>query len=191
MTLPTAYLAPISWYRAFLHADKAEAEVLESFPKQTLRNRCMIAGTNGVQTLSIPVEHCESKQLTRDVRIAYREPWQHRHWMALVSAYRHTPFFDYMADDFAPFYEKRTTFLVDFNMALHGVVCKWLQTDKTLALGSKWSGDKNLDRYFEQQSPLPPYYQIFAAKTGFAENLSIIDLIANIGTEAGEYLSKA
>lgn len=190
MPLPTAYLAPISWYAHFLADPAPEIEVMESFPKQTLRNRCTIAGANGTQTLTVPVRRSETKQLTRDTRIAYREPWQHQHFMALTSAYQHTPFFPFLADDLLPIYSKQFTFLIDFNMQLHDIISKWLQTDRQLSTTEQWSEDKNLDRFFYLNTPQPQYYQIFAHKNGFCRNLSIIDLIANIGTEANAYLNK-
>jgi len=35
---------------------------------------------------------------------------------------------------------------------------------------------------------LPPYTQVFENKSGFLPDLSIIDLLFNLGPEAGEYL---
>ena len=116
--LPTAYLGPQSYYRALLQTDEAEIEAWESFPKRTYRNRCRIAGVNGVQTLTIPVEKCDSKQWTKDVKIVYRQPWQQQHWMAMRSAYEHTPYFEYLEDRFRPYYEREVKYLLDWNMML-------------------------------------------------------------------------
>jgi hypothetical protein len=41
-----------------------------------------------------------------------------------VSAYKRTPYFDYYADFFRPFYEKETKFLVDLNEGLHEVIVR-------------------------------------------------------------------
>ncbi len=205
--LPTAYLGPISYYQALYAATSPQGgirgglvEAWESFPKQTLRNRCRIAGANGVQILSIPVRKSESKQFTKDVQISYQAAWQHQHWHALRSAYEHTPFFAYYADYFRPFYEKKYTYLLDLNMELHNVVMSLLHntvpTDNKLSpprgswrgLTDTWSGDKNLDRYFIGTTV--PYHQIFADKHGFQENLSIVDLLFNLGTEALDYVQR-
>jgi hypothetical protein len=51
----------------------------------------------------------------RDMRIDYSKRWQHQHWEAIRSAYRSTPYFDYVADRIAPFYEREWRFLVDYN----------------------------------------------------------------------------
>ena len=139
MILPTTYMGSVEWYRQFLANPSAvQIEVMESFPKQTYRNRCTItvpgngnrvseignreSGIGERLTLSVPVKRADSKQLTRDVEISYQQRWQHQHWIALTSAYKRTPYFDYYADFFRPFYEKETKFLVDLNESLHEVI---------------------------------------------------------------------
>ena len=147
MVLPTTYMGSVEWYRRFLANPSAvQIEVMESFPKQTYRNRCTISQAIGrkgdeakgerreakgweLLTLSVPVKRADSKQLTRDVEISYQQKWQHQHWIALVSAYKRTPYFDYYADFFRPFYEKETKFLVDFNEGLHEVIVDLLNNN--------------------------------------------------------------
>ena len=125
MVLPTTYMGSVEWYRLFLaNPSDVQIEVMESFPKQTYRNRCTITTPDGPLTLSIPVKRADSKQLTRDVEISYQQRWQHQHWIALTSAYKRTPYFDYYADFFRPFYEKETKFLVDFNEKIHEVIVR-------------------------------------------------------------------
>jgi hypothetical protein len=139
MILPTTYMGSVEWYRQFLANPSAvQIEVMESFPKQTYRNRCTITVPHDSQsncqspianrlTLTVPVKRADSKQLTRDVEISYQQRWQHQHWIALVSAYKRTPYFDYYADFFRPFYEQETRFLVDFNEKIHEVILALVQ----------------------------------------------------------------
>lgn len=190
LILPTSYLAPVSWYKAYL-SEEAQIEVFESFPRSTMRNRCVITGTNGCQTLTVPVCKAQSKQLTRDVQVSYQSNWQHQHWQALVSAYRHTPYFDYFADIFEPLYQVRTRFLVDLNANFNEVVLRLLNKSDLLSYTptADWQGDTDLDRYFLPSKPQREYYQIFADKQGFTANLSIVDLLFNMGTEAEIYIS--
>ena len=123
MILPIAYLAPQDWYRAYLiKHEEVEIEGLESFEKQTFRNRCLITTPDGPLTMSVPVKKVEHKQLTRDIEISYQTRWQHQHWISLVSAYKHTPFFDYYAEFFRPWYEKEIRFLWDLNNGLHETI---------------------------------------------------------------------
>ena len=132
-------MGPVEWYRQFLANPSAvQIEVMESFPKQTYRNRCTITVPHDSQsncqspianclTLTVPVKRADSKQFTRDVEISYQKRWQHQHWIALVSAYKRTPYFDYYADFFRPFYEQETRFLVDFNEKIHDVIVALVQ----------------------------------------------------------------
>lgn len=127
IVLPTAYLAPQAWYEAFLKTDTVQIEVQESFVKQTYRNRCLIHDAQGNEIiLTVPVMKVEHKQLTRDVQISYQQHWQHQHWMALRSAYGKSPYWDYYADFFAPYYERETKWLVDLNEGLHDVIVRLL-----------------------------------------------------------------
>ena len=129
--LPTTYIGSIEWYRRYLTNPSAvQIEVMESFPKQTYRNRCTIATPDGPLTLTVPVKRVDSKQFTRDVEISYQKRWQHQHWIALVSAYKRTPYFDYYADFFRPFYEQETRFLVDLNEGLHEVIVHLMANDE-------------------------------------------------------------
>ena len=154
MVLPIAYLAPRDWYKAYLvHPEEVEMEGLESFEKQTFRNRCLISTPDGPLTLSVPVKKVEHKQLTRDIEISYQSHWQHQHWISLVSAYKHTPFFDYYAEYFKPFYEKEYRFLWDFNSEIHEVIMALLLNSSKPVAGfaykatSDWRGEE-LNHYF-------------------------------------------
>ena len=143
--LPTTYRGSAEWYRQFLaNPSVVQIEVMESFPKQTYRNRCTITTPDSSLTLSVPVKRADSKQLTRDVEISYQQRWQHQHWIALMSAYKRTPYFDYYADFFRPFFEKETRFLVDLNQGLHEVITQLIQNSEckihNLAFTTDWQG---------------------------------------------------
>ncbi|MDD3064102.1 MAG: WbqC family protein, partial [Massilibacteroides sp.] len=110
--LSTTYLGPIQYYCKLLQFPNVEIEREENFVKQTYRNRCVIAAANGPLILSVPTEKPETiKCRTKDIRISDHGNWRHLHWNALVSAYSTSPFFIYYQDDFAPFFEKKFTFL--------------------------------------------------------------------------------
>ena len=111
--LSTTYFGPVQWYQKLHRAEHVIIEQWESFQKQTYRNRCLIATTNGVQALTVPVE--KSAECIKDLRISDHGNWRHLHWNALQSAYGESPFFEYYQDDIRPFFEKRWTFLLDFN----------------------------------------------------------------------------
>ena len=193
----TAYLPPLSYFSALLHAENVWLEACENYVKQSYRNRCRIAATNGIETLSIPVESRNGQKAPiRDVRISSHGNWQLTHWRAITSAYRNSPFFEYFEDDFRPFYEKRWTFLWDYNLDLLTLVLKLLDAQPKIQLTEKYDAnplDSNDLREIIHPKKEPvfiskPYYQVFKNKHGFLTDLSIIDLIFNMGNEAILYL---
>lgn len=117
--LGTAYLPPVEYLAWVARSERVLVEQEDTYVKQTYRNRCLIATAAGVQTLTVPVEKPNGTHtLTRDLRLSDHGNWRHLHWQALQSAYSSSPFFAYYADEFAPFYEQRHRFLLDFNEAL-------------------------------------------------------------------------
>ena len=178
--LPCCYLAPISHYSAYYCADEVRLEVCDHFTKQTLRNRCWIDSPNGPLALTIPIVKTEGKTMMKDIRISDHGNWRHQHWIALESSYRQSPFFEYYADDFAPFYEKKWEFLADFNEELMALVASLLDIQKPVTRTSSYEGNA-FERLpnFEAR----PYYQVFAQKHGFLPDLSIVDLLFNQGPE--------
>jgi len=179
--LPTTYLGPKAWYEAYFAAkDEVEIEVQESFVKQTYRNRCLIHDAQGHEVvLTVPVLKVEHKQLTQDVQISYQQHWQHQHWMALRSAYGKTPYWDYYADFFAPFYERETRWLVDLNDRLHDVIVSLMANRPPFGLKDKRPlslKEKSLIRHTERymQADLEQYW---------GDGTSIMDELMEFGPE--------
>ncbi|MBO4821521.1 MAG: WbqC family protein [Prevotella sp.] len=124
--LSTTYFGPVQWYQKLHRYDTVWLERHDSFIKQTYRNRCVIAATHGPLTLTVPVVHDGTSPLTRDMRISDHGEWRRLHWNAIRSAYGESPFFEFYADDLAPFFERRWEFLVDFNEAIMEKICELL-----------------------------------------------------------------
>ena len=123
--LSTTYFGPVQWYQKLYHADDVQIEACESFQKQTYRNRCLIATTQGVQALTVPVR-IEGSSLITNSRISDHGNWRHLHWNALKSAYGESPFFEYYEDDLRPFFLPDWEFLFDFNEAIRQKMCELL-----------------------------------------------------------------
>ena len=144
--LQTTYFGPIQWYQKLYRYDQTLIEQYDSYQKQTYRNRCVIATANGLQTLTVPVEHSVNSQelsanspKVKDLRISDHNQWRRIHWNALQSAYSESPFFDYYADDIRPFFEKRYEFLIDFNEAIRQTVCDLLDIHPNVSYTSDFS----------------------------------------------------
>lgn len=195
--LSSAYLAPVQYYTKLLQCKgNAYIEAYDSYTKQTYRNRCVIVDANGPLALTIPTEKtAEGKCLMRDIRISDHGNWRHRHWNALEAAYRHTPFFLYYEDDFRPFYEQKIESLYDFNMGLTRLVCQLIGIDTPLLPTTEYEGASCLTdlrecihpkQAWEADKEFVPkeYYQVFKDKHGFIANMSIVDLLFNMGPES-------
>ena len=205
--LTTAYLAPIQYYSKLLNSNSIFIEKQDNYVKQTYRNRCTILSANGSMPLSIPVEHNKTeKSLSKDIRIADHGNWQHLHWNAIISAYNSTPFFEYYKDDFLPFYERKYKYLYDLNEELRTMICGLIgidsiNTNHTDVYKKELSeSDTDLREVIHPKKDSlalddnfisMPYYQVFASRFGFVENLSIIDLLFNMGNESLIVLSKS
>ena len=191
--LPCCYLAPVSHYCAYYRAEDVRLEVCDHFVKQTFRNRCWIDSPNGALALTVPVVKTGAKTPMRDIRISDHGNWRHQHWIALESSYRQSPFFEYYADDFAHFYEERDGFLMDFNLRLHGVISELLGLEREIKIidnGHKATDFIDLRNIAEPKAVADvkdytahQYYQVFAQRNGFIPNLSIVDLLFNMGPE--------
>ena len=194
--LSTTYFGPIQWYQKLYRAERVVMEQWESFQKQTYRNRCLIATTQGIQALAVPVVRGETS-LMKDIRISDHGNWRHLHWNALQSAYGESPFFDYYQDDIRPFYEQRWTYLLDFNEAIRARMCELIDITPEVTLSKVFNAKANDDfrEAINPKHPAPdpdfipkPYYQVYKQKYGFLPNWSSHDLLMNMGPESIFYL---
>jgi hypothetical protein len=200
--LSTTYFGPVQWYQKLHRTETCYIEKFDSFIKQTFRNRCIIATSSGTQVLTVPVERTTETPgamvTMKDVRISDHGNWRHLHWNALCSAYGDSPFFEYYADDLRPFFEQRWERLYDYNMALTQKMCELLDIQPRLLPTEYYQHEIDMPDFREvirPKHPLAdpdfqphPYYQVFACRHGFQPNLSILDLLFNMGPESVFFL---
>lgn len=195
IVLSTTYLGPVSYYCKLLAYSEVFIEQHEHYLKQTYRNRCMIAGPGGRQVLTIPIiRNDPSHAEVRDIEISDHGNWSHQHWQALLTAYDNSPYFEYYADDIRTFYEKKWKFLLDFNEALREKIDELIGIQSKIKLSNHYFQSNEADDYRNLISPKSiitdplfnsvQYYQVFEQKYGFISNLSIVDLLFNMGPES-------
>jgi hypothetical protein len=200
--LQTTYFGPVQWYQKLKRYDHCVIEQYDSYQKQTYRNRCVIATANGLQALTVPVDHSPltiDHVQCKDLRISDHNQWRRVHWNALQSAYSESPFFEYYADDIRPFFEQKYEFLIDFNEAIRQKMCELLdiETSVSYSSGFRVQGSGFMDfrevihaKHPQDDPEFQPrsYWQVFQHRYGFQPNLSILDLLFCMGPEAVFYL---
>ncbi len=195
--LSTAYLPPIDFFISIGGSNLFLLDDTENYRKQTYRNRTCIYAPNGVQSLIIPIFRPNNIPV-RDVKIEYQTPWQRNHWRSITAAYNNSPFFEYYQDLFAPFYNQKFTFLFDYNWELIQLLTSLLKGSKSIKFLSEYHESvcefTPLTTQITPKKPTMltynPYYQVFNDRYGFIPNLSIIDLLFNLGPKSREYLDQ-
>ena len=198
MLISTAYFPPISYLKAILSAENVSVEKHENFVKKTYRNRCRIYSANGVIILTVPVEEAaRRKVLIKDVKIDYSVDWQKQHFKSIESAYKSSPFYEYLIDDFNFVFNKKHDFLFDLNNQIFEKITALLEINPKVEFTKKYevSTALFLDQRgaFQQKSENKftsdkEYKQVFIEKYGFQKDLSVLDLFFNLGGEAYSYL---
>ncbi len=122
----------IPWRGYFHQIQKADVFVFYDdvqYDHRGWRNRNRIKTPGGTQWLTVPVlakGHQTENILIRDIRIAWDEPWNEKHWKAISRSYAKAPYFKKFAPAVEAFYKKRPEFLADFTIDLTVALAKEL-----------------------------------------------------------------
>lgn len=194
----TAYFPPVIYMAECLAADRVVTELHETYPKQTCRNHCEIAGPNGRQKLTVPViKPSGNRTKTREVIISYDLPWQKAHLRSITTAYNKSPYLLFYMDHFLPLFEKKYKLLTDLNRDILERTFRILEITAEITFTETYEkepeGVKDLRtglvaKHRAAGQKLPSYTQPFSERYGFVENLSALDLIFCLGPEAKTYL---
>ncbi len=203
--LPVAYLPPLEYMVCMVSAGEAVIELHETYQRQSWRNRCSIYTANGTRNLIIPVERpAGNHSQTSEVLVSKHENWRKKHWRSITSAYRNSPFFIYYQDLLAPFFLRPVSspeLLWEFNMNILQSIMEELSISADIGSTKEYEGEpKGMNDLREKLTPKthrreyplishwPVYQQTFAEKHGFMPNLSIADLMFNLGPASNDYL---
>ncbi len=204
--LPMTYLGPVQLYCRYFEAGTVMIEQNDNYQKQTYRSRCDIYGANGRLSLSIPVKHESGmKRTVKSVKIDYDTDWRRMHWKGIESAYNSSPYFEFYRDIFEKYYRSRYDFLIDLCLQLNENVLQILNIQHKPELTSSFHfpgveiDGKDLREVihpkrniaYDREFRIVEYSQVFAQTHGFIPNLSILDLIFNMGPESGRVLRES
>lgn len=187
-------------------------EACENFQKQSYRNRCRFYAADGVQTLSFPILHegGTHKQPISQIKIDYSKPWVIQHERALTSAYGTSAYFEYYKDDIFAILESKPETLFELNLRLirffiekTGIATDIRTTEDFSIKGIVTDRDghqlqcedlretihpKRENSILKDLNISKPYFQVFAQRHGFKQDLSIMDLLFNEGPDSILYL---
>lgn len=202
LLIESQYFPAISFYKTLVNHDTLLIEKYEHYQKVSFRNRCYIAGPNGRIILSVPLTKGKNQRtVMKDVRISNEEKWQGQHWKTLVSAYRRSPWFEYYEEELGELYGRPFEFLLDWNLAC----LEWANrviglTAPAITFTTEYKKEYEpgitdmRDRMVpgeEKEEAGGEYTQVFQDRTGFLQDLSILDLIFCEGKRSVELLKAA
>jgi hypothetical protein len=194
--LSTAYFPPAEYFSLIRNSDTVFIEQQENYVKQTYRNRCRILASDGILSLSVPVRKGPAlKTQVKDIEIDYSKRWQQVHLRAMTSAYSRSPYFQFYSDHIGKILLKSPRFLLDLNNELLLKCLEFLNIDKCILYTSFFQPDRGLPQDFryrispKEGSNFAPrqYIQVFG-NNEFVPDLSILDLIFNIGPESLDFI---
>lgn len=201
--LTANYFGPIQYYSKILGYSNVIIEQHENYQKQSFRNRCQILSANGLQSLTVPVVKPNGNHtLIRDVLVDYSTPWQRIHQKAIESAYRTAAYYQHYIDELIPAFEKKEKYLFDLNIKSHSIVMELMGVNHPLSYTSTF--DKTPPSHtIDFRNRIHPkresndetfcevsYFQVFSDRFSFVANLSIIDLLLNMGPDSANIIKK-
>lgn len=182
---------PLSWWRQALQAGNVLLDPLEHYQKMSFRNRYYLAGPQGRQLLSLPLEKGRSQRLPMSqVRIDPASDWKTNHWRTLTSLYGRSPFFEHFSEALRPLFLDDYELLFDWNLAAMKLICRLFSWNLRITEAETFR--KNYpENYTDIRFSFLPnkalhdparYHQVFEERTGFLADCSVLDLLFCEGT---------
>ena len=198
--LPSCTFPNVYWFSAFLNSDDVVIDIGEHFVKQSFRNRMDVMGHLGRLNLSFPVNRVSGdKTPMKNILLFEEMQWKRQHWRSILSAYNSSPYFDYYRDSLEEIFKTEHFHLAKLNDASAEWLMNQLKITKAYATSEEFIENVgNTIDYrsnFKGQSwievPFPEYFQVFDEKISKLSNLSLLDVLCNLGPESKSYLIKA
>lgn len=198
LVLPSSCFAPIIQFALIVFEPKYAIEAKEHFIKQSYRNRFEIYEANGLLSLTIPVKKWKNHERIENIEVSYDEDWQKLHWRSIESAYRASPFFEFYEEDIKPLIFLSEINLLKRNLHIEKAINRIIGINSTAQFTANfelnqpnWRTIINPKNKVQMESfSIPNYMQVFEDKHGFIPNLSILDLLFNLGPESKTYLKQ-
>ena len=200
LTLDLQYFPCINWFKDSFRLNQFCFYPLAPFRKSGFQNRMIIPSSSKVISLSIPLRGGRKIQASYNaVQIDHSQFWQRAHFRSIATAYGSAPFFFQYKDELKTLFERKEKFLYDWNL----LCLDWLLSKIKIQLpmieqaaSETHTGVKEqlVDFYrptnFNEKmnGPFTKYQQVFEDKIGFQPNMSILDLLFNVGPQISQKL---
>ncbi|MAQ31759.1 MAG: hypothetical protein CMD26_03390 [Flavobacteriales bacterium] len=186
--LPSSYFPPIGYFKILQNQQNLLIENFEYFKRHSIRNRTSILGVNGIILMTVPIQRKNySKNPINSIKIANND-WKKNHLNSIKSAYGSSPFFIYYYEEIEKIINKDYVFLIDLNNEILEYFLNELKITSNIKQTTEYTKSypsETLD-YRINDFPVSShnYQQVFAKN--FIPNLSILDLIFNLGPNSPE-----
>ena len=191
MILPSCPFPPISWYHlAYQEDSNALIEVHENYVKQSIRNRILLANSQGYWDLTLPVhrKNAESRLIEDIVFTNQMDPVFLM--KNIKTAYGSAPFYEHFENTLLDLFNSMGNpgqSLLYFNLA----TIKWVESELGLQhIERSKSYSTQIENDYRKKGLLisnkwgyMPYPQVFEDRNGFIAGRSILDAIFHGGPE--------
>jgi WbqC-like protein family len=190
MLFSSNFLPCQAYFASILSQNEINIYISEEYRKQTYATRGYILGPHKVETIHVPTIKNKNNAEIKEIRISYTENWERNISKTFQNCYGNSPYFEHIFYLFENIFNKKHTFLVDLNSELLSICLKILKINKTIChkelsyfeIKDKIISFNSKNRLEIQKNYMPKtYFQNFGNK--FEQNLSIVDLLFNLGPD--------
>lgn len=191
---PISIFGPMEKY-ALLRRYSGRIEIHEHYQKRTMRNRTLILSANGPLLLTIPLKKGKTRQDITEVHIAYDENWMKGYLQSITSAYANAAYFDFYYPGVKEIILSKPGKLFElFDMSFAFIQKHIAIKDYSYTSSFVHEYANAIDIRKGKTSSyvhIPPYIQVFSDRFAFVNELSILDILFNLGPESNTHLAQA
>jgi|JI7StandDraft_1071085.scaffolds.fasta_scaffold07885_3 hypothetical protein len=189
----------ISWWVYALAEQNIQLDVQEYFVKQSYHNRMHILSANGLLALTAPTSGGNFHRPLHEIKLNFSHNLMFKNRMALQSAYGSSPYYEHYDYLLEPVLFNEYVFLHELSFALIQWLNKQLKLSIEVSKTESYIPHTDMGDYrkifdakkrSEHLISLSRYPQTFEHRYGFVPDLSILDLLFNMGPASTDYLLK-
>lgn len=195
--LPGVIFPPIS-YCVLLYQKECKIDGWGYYHKQSIRNHFKILSANGVLSLTLPIQSTQGALIPLNQIKIENGVWNRPMITALQSAYGKSPFFFFFKDELVHLLQQLPGRpLFEAQQLILNWILPYLGMDKIdttpgweIMPESIEQDFRKIKKKWEIESPIQHYHQVFMDRFPFESDLSILDLLFNLGPQAKAYIAQ-